>query len=396
MLGCQDFCGYYDWTFSFLRREFGDAAVRDLWANAIGLDSQKHYIELGKQSGLRGLYDAWKHTGEDEQCDWTFTLDESSKVLRWDMRKCPSKGFLLDNDLNADEDYCDHCIGWESAMLGTLGLEMIRHEHNHSGQCWGEMTVKGTTPPELKLDVDIRYDPRWNNGYIERFGDHVRLPVLGTPSSPTDWVAVLTAALAGPQLVVLGRGPSVLEFTPPTAPSSNAPDPRLLVTGSAYAAGEQWWKSPDLILINSPPDNPLIQAIADRYATAAPKPLLTYAYLPSVPPVPFPSFGLPRPIPILPALIRAGLYTHNPKGPYPTTGVFLTLLAAAVTNATEIHLAGIDSYAHPSGKTYAHAPQPPDPTAPIWPPEHSPDVDHAALTAATNALGNRLINHSRR
>ena len=28
VIGCQDFCGHYDWTFEYLRREFGEEAFR--------------------------------------------------------------------------------------------------------------------------------------------------------------------------------------------------------------------------------------------------------------------------------------------------------------------------------------------------------------------------------
>ncbi len=384
MLGCHDFCGYYDWTFHFIRREFGEAAVQSLWADAIGQDSQRHYIELGLREGLKGLFEAWRQTGEDEQCDWTFTLDAKSNVLRWDMRKCPSKGFLLAHDLNADEDYCDHCMGWESSMLGSLGLRMIRHEHNHSGQCWGEMTLAGTEPAELTLEADIRKDPRWQTGFVERFDRHIKLPVLGQPGGQSDWVAVLAGAMAGERLVILGRGPSVRDL--PSAAQSGS---RLLVTGSAYASGEQWWKSPDVVLVNSPVDDTLLAGISARYSQAGSehRPLLAYAYLPSQPPVAFPNYGLPRPVPILPALIRANLYVHDPRGPFPTTGVFLALLGAAVSNAREVHIAGIDGYAHPSGVTYAHGVGPADAT---WQPEHSPEVDQSALARVGAHLGSRL------
>src|SRR5438128_8368535 len=104
MLGCQDFCGYYDWTFHHVRQRYGQQAVHELWAKAIGGDSQDHYLRAAQRAGLRGLYEVWTQTGKDEKCDWTFTLDEERNVLRWDMRQCPSKGFLINNNLNADED----------------------------------------------------------------------------------------------------------------------------------------------------------------------------------------------------------------------------------------------------------------------------------------------------
>jgi hypothetical protein len=128
MLGCQDFCGYYDWSFHHVRRRFGQAAVELLWREAIGGDSQKHYSDPAAETGLGALYKAWVNTGEDEQCDWTFTLDEEKNVLRWDMRECPSKGFLVKNDLQADEDYCNHCMGWIIPMLEGIGAEIVEHE----------------------------------------------------------------------------------------------------------------------------------------------------------------------------------------------------------------------------------------------------------------------------
>ena len=144
MLGCQDFCGYYDWTFAYVRKHFGQQAVRDLWSDAIGGESQSHYLKAALEDGLRGLLRTWDKTGGDEHCDWTFTLDESRNVLRWDMRACPSKGFLLDHNLTADEDYCDHCMGWIVPLLNKAGVEVAAHEHNHCGQCWAELRVKGT------------------------------------------------------------------------------------------------------------------------------------------------------------------------------------------------------------------------------------------------------------
>jgi len=46
------------------------------------------------------------------------------------------------------------------------------------------------------------------------------------------------------------------------------------------------------------------------------------------------SVGLPRPVPILPLLIRKGKYTHRPGGPHPTTTELLLLLAAALDKKT--------------------------------------------------------------
>ena len=175
MLGCQDFCGYYDWTFHYIRRRWGNEALRQFMSEAIGEESQSHYSQAAAE-GLRGLLQCWDKTGSDEHCDWTFTLEEQRNVLRWDMRQCPSKGFLLDNDLNADEDYCDHCMGWIVPLLDRAGIEVVAHEHNHCGQCWWEMRkAESTSQPSLPGDVaganDVRLLPHWRpNGVpFDRF-----------------------------------------------------------------------------------------------------------------------------------------------------------------------------------------------------------------------------------
>ncbi len=383
MLGCQDFCGYYDWTFDHVRRTFGQDAVHELWAQAIGGESQRHYVEAGHRAGLRGLYEAWTATGEDEKCDWTFTLDEQKNVLRWDMRQCPSKGFLLQNDLNQDEDYCDHCMGWEGPMLQSIGIEIAGHEHNHSGQCWGELRIMDKPYESLDLPVDIRKDPRWQNGYLDRFANHVKLPLLETASRSADVCDVLRDWFTdADQLLVLGRGPSAIEKW-----AGSQPHERVIVTAPTYSARDVFKGEPTAVLISSPPDDPLVAGVASRFNQTPPelRPLLMYAYLPSIPPFDFSRFDLPRPVPILPLLIRRGLYRHEPNGPFPTTGVFSLLLAVAL--GKPVAVAGIDLYRHSSGRTYADGSEP---ASADWPPYHSLECDLRYLRLASQMAGINL------
>ena len=90
---------------------------------------------------------------------------------------------------------------------------------------------------------------------------------------------------------------------------------------------------PLAVLIGCPPAD--LAATAARYKATRPadRPLLLHAFLPGVPFVDFLAARLPRPVPILPLLIRKGKYTHQPGGPYPTTEDFLALLVAAVGNS---------------------------------------------------------------
>jgi hypothetical protein len=332
MLGCQDFCGYYDWTFHYVRSRFGQAAVERLWRQAIGGDSQQHYSILAVRAGLRGLYEAWVGTGEDEHCDWTFTLDEERNVLRWDMRECPSKGFLIQHDLNADEDYCNHCMGWIIPMLEGAGAEIVEHEHNHCGQCWATMRMKDRPTQPLEVEADIRRDSRWNHGYLDRWEHDHAMPHLPLASPSSDTCEVLESWFReAVDFVLLTGAPT--QVTPAASVRSSAfrrPFSAILATDDAYNDPSTCPAQPRAVLIGCPPAD--LQKTAERYLSTPPvdRPLLMHAYLPVVPFVDFISAGLPRPIPILPLLIRNNEYEHRPGGPPLTTAEFLALLAAAL------------------------------------------------------------------
>jgi hypothetical protein len=335
MLGCHDFCGYYDWTFHYVRREFGQQAVRDLWAQAIGGDSQAHYAQGGARGGLRGLLNTWTKTGEDEQCDWTFTLDEERNVLRWDMRHCPSKGFLIQNDLNADEDYCDHCMGWIIPLLARLGAVVTHHEHNHCGQCWAEISMKDRPCESLHLEADIRRDPLWNHGYIDCWKDSVKLPLLGEVSTSPDPCEVLRAWFARTdEVTVLEPGVRELDSW-----SAGALPHDLVVTDDAYVAAPERGFEPLAVLFGEAPADLAAAAERFRATPASKRPLFMYAYLPAVLlGTEFVSVGLPRPVPILPLLIRERYYVHQPGGPHPAADTLLVMLAHAL--GKRLHVLG--------------------------------------------------------
>jgi hypothetical protein len=355
MLGCHDFCGHYDWTFHYLRRRFGQEAVSELWREAIGFDAQQHYVESGRSRGLAGLYDVWNKTGEDEHCDWTWTLDVERNVLRNDMRRCPSKGFLLAEDRHADEDYCDHCMGWISPVLESLGMQVASHEHNHAGQCWTEIREKSREYVTLTIDQDIRKDPRWQRGFIDAWREGQRTPLAPKISGSWDSAEVLRDYFAPvDRLVVLGRGPSAIEPLSQRWKEEAAPN-SVLVTDPTYATGDVFGIDPAGVMVGDQSSVLSDAGIRWQKTPVDRRPLLLHAYLPA--PVGEPGYmtlfepaGLPRPLPVLPLLIRKGLYRHEPGAPYPTTGVFLFLLAIALEK--EVCLAGIDLYQHPSGKSY--------------------------------------------
>jgi len=322
MLGCQDFCGYYEWTFHYLRRRFGRSGLEKYWSTAIAADSQRHYIDSAQDQGLRGLYESWLKTGDDEQCDWTVTLDERHNLLRLDMRQCPSKGFLIDNGLNADEDYCDHCMGWIGPALHQIGSEVAAHEHNHCGQCWWEIRAIDDEQPAVHVAEDIRQDSRWSRGYLHRYAHHDKLPLDN--SEHADSCDVLSHWFRDADtIVVLGPEPGANDEWPVSHSSVAG-----IVSGRRYVAGDCPLHEVRGVLLEHDPS--LLPAVAARFKSSKNRPLLMHCYLPHQPMLSFAEHGLPRAVPILPLLIRSGIYKHDAGERPPAQSVFAIMLAAAL------------------------------------------------------------------
>ena len=303
MLGCHDFCGYYEWTFHYLRRNFGQAAVQKLWSEAIAIDSQRHYIAAGAGRGLRGLYETWSKTGEDEQCDWTVDLDEERNVLHVNMHNCPSKGFLILNNRNADEDYCDHCIGWITPALAVIDTEVSAHEHNHCGQCWWEFRKVDQAQPEVENLEDIRNFEDWRHGYLDTFVHGVKQPVT-TTSHDIDPVEFFLNHFQGS-------------------------DPDIL-TCEQYLAKPPGQANSTVLLLSE--DESHLRDVAERFGSLSPeqRPLAVFPYFPGREEVAFSAYGLARPFPVLPLLIRAGVYAHKPDQSAPTDEVTASLIREAL------------------------------------------------------------------
>jgi hypothetical protein len=323
MLGCQDFCGYYEWTFDYLRKKFGQAAVETFWREAIAGDSQSHYVAAGQEAGLRGLYNCWNHTGDSEKCDWTVSLDEEQNHLRLDMRQCPSKGFLLSNNLNADEDYCDHCIGWIGPALEVVGAKVVAHEHNHCGQCWWHVALEQRATCTSESSEDIRNDPRWSAGYIDRFENHQRASIVGEQRYQNSNDVIESLFKDVDRISILGDAFSATSDTVPDDIGTG------IVTDKAYLQLPSD-AMPRCVVLGY--DIQVLHDASARYVAAESqrRSVLLHTYLPNMAHVAFSNLPLPRPLPILPLLIRKNAYKHLPNGHAPSTSCFALLVASAL------------------------------------------------------------------
>ncbi|NLC57062.1 MAG: hypothetical protein GX774_09515 [Armatimonadetes bacterium] len=171
MIGCQDFCGHYDWTFAYLQREYGEEALRDYWEQAIARDSQAHARALIAAKGFQGMAEYWGHTLAEEEAGYVATA--GANYYRVDMHRCPSLGFLLERGQQQFADYCEHCIGWIGPLMADYGFA-IDHAHNHRGQCWWEFRRASeagapSAPGEVAGPKDVRLRQDWESGPIDRY-----------------------------------------------------------------------------------------------------------------------------------------------------------------------------------------------------------------------------------
>ncbi|MBL9115588.1 MAG: hypothetical protein JNJ83_11330 [Verrucomicrobiaceae bacterium] len=171
MIGCYDFCGHYEWTFAWLEAQGGHPMVLDYWHDAISRDSQRHAEALIVSKGIDGMREYWKHTLDEEAADQVTTIKDD--VFRIDMHQCPSKGFLLANNLQQYSDYCDHCMGWIGPLMKRAGF-VIDHEHNHCGQCWWEIRASNNperpaAPGILAGSADVRLNENWKSASTDHY-----------------------------------------------------------------------------------------------------------------------------------------------------------------------------------------------------------------------------------
>lgn len=168
MIGCAQFILAYDWTFEYLRRTYGEDAVRRYWQECISLDSQQHGRELIIGGGFDGMEQYWGHTLKEEEAGYTVT--RTAGAFRIDMHACPSQGLLRERGQACYHDYCEHCMGWIEPVLREAGF-VVHHAHNHNCQCYWEIVGAEDVPPlsapgQLADKHDIRLRDGWDTGEV--------------------------------------------------------------------------------------------------------------------------------------------------------------------------------------------------------------------------------------
>ena len=116
MISCTEFIPAYSELFKFIDQKDGRQAVYDYWT-AIFDPANSPLNACLDRSGIKGCYEYWSHTLNEEAADFTMTLDEDQGYFLSVMRKCPSKGKLLKLDyMEPFDEYCLHCDQYRQAV----------------------------------------------------------------------------------------------------------------------------------------------------------------------------------------------------------------------------------------------------------------------------------------
>jgi hypothetical protein len=123
MISCTEFIPAYSELFKFLEKKGGQAAVGDFW-NFLSDQFLGNLRDLVAKHGLRGCWEYWSHTLNEEAADFTMELDEEAGEFKITMHGCPSKGMLLKTkQITPYHDYCRHCDILYRRVLEPLGYE---------------------------------------------------------------------------------------------------------------------------------------------------------------------------------------------------------------------------------------------------------------------------------
>jgi len=133
MISCTEFIPAYSELFKFLEQKGGKAAVVAFWEN-LSDSFLKNLRNLAAQKGLAGCFEYWSHTLSEEAADFKMTLDEENNLFTIEMRKCPSKGRLLEiSNIEPYYAYCEHCDVLYRRVLEPLGfkydIDLSRTDH---------------------------------------------------------------------------------------------------------------------------------------------------------------------------------------------------------------------------------------------------------------------------
>lgn len=135
MISCTEFIPLYSELFQYLEELGGHEEVVRHW-NAISDSTVADALgKAVRKAGIRGCWDYWSKSLNEEACDFRLELDEEAGTFLIDMRRCPSKGQLLDYPhIEPYYDYCGHCPALYDRALKKYGIHPAGHDLSHTDE----------------------------------------------------------------------------------------------------------------------------------------------------------------------------------------------------------------------------------------------------------------------
>ena len=179
MISCTEFIPLYSEFFKFMEERGGHEAVVRYWEHisdsSIGDKSNPHsLIAFVEKYGFEGTWRYWSHTLTEEACDILRMYDPKRQTGYSVMRRCPSKGMLLDmKHLEPYHDYCSHCGVLYPRVLEKYGItcEWDYSGIDHASCAWklymtgSEFLPEDMEPAPHKEVMDMSAD---DNKYLNR------------------------------------------------------------------------------------------------------------------------------------------------------------------------------------------------------------------------------------
>lgn len=147
MIPCDEFIPAYSELFKFLEKKGGEKEVADYW-EYLAENAIPELAAAVEKKGIRGCFDYWSKTLNEEAADFTMTLDEKNQVFTIEMFRCPSKGRLLQPDSPEPyRNYCGHCDVLYRRVLEKLGFH-YEYDLSRTDVAACSLRVTGPTRPK--------------------------------------------------------------------------------------------------------------------------------------------------------------------------------------------------------------------------------------------------------
>lgn len=154
MISCRDFIPAYSEFFKYLEKNYGFGEVENFWASLFKPDGKGiSLVNFVEKSGIRGCYEYWAGSLNEEAADFTMYLNEKRGFFQIIMHHCPSKGRLLEQQeatgIPPYPHYCLHCDYYR----GAVEKHGLKYLYNFTGVDHASCTI-------------VIYDPKIFDGRV--------------------------------------------------------------------------------------------------------------------------------------------------------------------------------------------------------------------------------------